>query len=878
MSGKLSIYILSSTHWDREWYQCFQGFRWRLVDLVDDLLKQLNAHPEFPVFTFDGQTIVLEDYLEIAPEKREELADLIKQGRILIGPWYVMPDEYLVSGESLIKNMLIGNRICREFGVEPMKYGYICDIFGHTAQMPQIFGGFGIKGALLGRGTNEADYQAFLNWRSPDGSECITFKLSDMNGYGEFWKRIIKQTTPSTTEAQFNEYLKAMVEHERSRSEIPVVLLMDGNDHNPIHIEDLEHKARLEKLYPEATVKIAPLPEMVKELEQYNEKLQLVEGEINDTARTREPYNHLITNTLSSRYDIKKENDICQELMEKWVCPFIALSRQTKTPIRKSYGEKAYNYLIQNHPHDSICGCSQDQVHRDMHYRFDQVKEIGNEVIQYGLNALTNNTEGDKTLLTIANTLPFPRKETVTVNLYFDENYPVWSEPFGYEDINSFLILDENGNEIEYKINSIVRNKKHIFSGKVFKGDRHTVTFEADLKAGGLTQYEIVPSQGAVRCMTGLQSSETSAENDFIKLSVTPDGTLELFDKRTKETYKNLLSFIDDGEIGDGWFHAAPSNDISVLSAGAPVYISVTENGPAKCTFKIEKHMLIPQSIDRISEMLPGIQRSEKKIELVLTAFVSITKSSSAVNIKLTVDNKAKDHRLRLLMPTGITADRYYASEAFCTVERKVGIDRAREKWREAPQHEKAMTSFAYKRRGNGSGIAFVSGGGLHEIGSFNDNEGSLAVTLLRCIGRAEPAQVTEDGQLIGKWDYRFAFMPLTAKDSDGDITRYRDTLTAGIQYCENKSTDKPVSHSFYSLDGDACFSTLKVAEDGEASIFRLYNAGGKSEKCILRFDREIKKACLVNLEEEEPELLKAEQSISLFIAPHKIVTVKIEY
>ena len=134
MNSKKRIYFYSGTHWDREWYQTFQGFRKRLVDAMDELIDYLETNEDYGIFHMDGQTIVLEDYLEIMPHKRERLAALIKSGRIVIGPWYNMPDEFLVSGESLIKNLRRGMHISRnEWGVEPSSNAYICDIFGHSS-------------------------------------------------------------------------------------------------------------------------------------------------------------------------------------------------------------------------------------------------------------------------------------------------------------------------------------------------------------------------------------------------------------------------------------------------------------------------------------------------------------------------------------------------------------------------------------------------------------------------------------------------------------------------------------------------------------------------------------------------------------------------
>ncbi|MDG0810475.1 glycoside hydrolase family 38 N-terminal domain-containing protein [Cohnella rhizosphaerae] len=146
------VYVVSHTHWDREWYQDFQSFRTRLVYMMDELLDRLREDAAYRHFMLDGQTIMIEDYLQIRPERKEELLKHLREGRLAAGPWYVMPDEFLVSGESLVRNLLTGFRQSRKLGFEPMKSGYVNDIFGHNSQMPQIFQGFGIDNAVLFRG------------------------------------------------------------------------------------------------------------------------------------------------------------------------------------------------------------------------------------------------------------------------------------------------------------------------------------------------------------------------------------------------------------------------------------------------------------------------------------------------------------------------------------------------------------------------------------------------------------------------------------------------------------------------------------------------------------------------------------------------------
>src|ERR1700687_2098257 len=165
--------VVPHTHWDREWYQPFQDFRSRLVRLMDRLLDLLERDTAFAHFHLDGQTIVLEDYLEIRPQNRARLRRLISAGRNAIGPWYVLPDEFLVSGESIVRNLQIGHRIAGEFGGSA-KVGYLPDQFGHIAQMPQILAGFNIDCAAVCCGVGADVTQTLFIWEGLDGTRVFT--------------------------------------------------------------------------------------------------------------------------------------------------------------------------------------------------------------------------------------------------------------------------------------------------------------------------------------------------------------------------------------------------------------------------------------------------------------------------------------------------------------------------------------------------------------------------------------------------------------------------------------------------------------------------------------------------------------------------------
>ena len=144
------VYVVPHTHWDREWYLPFQKFRYKLVKLVDELLRIFDKQ-DFS-FTFDGQTIVLEDYLEIRPENKKKLLQHIREGRISVGPWYLLPDVWLVGQESLIRNLEYSYDLAEDLDIPLMNVGYLPDMFGHSRAIPQIMGDL-------------TDFRALVVWR-----------------------------------------------------------------------------------------------------------------------------------------------------------------------------------------------------------------------------------------------------------------------------------------------------------------------------------------------------------------------------------------------------------------------------------------------------------------------------------------------------------------------------------------------------------------------------------------------------------------------------------------------------------------------------------------------------------------------------------------
>jgi len=220
MSGP-HLVVVPHTHWDREWYRPHEAFLYRLVRLLDRLLDILEGDPEFRHFTLDGQTIAIDDYLAMRPEQLGRIARLVREGRLLVGPWTVLPDEWLVSGEALMRNLRLGLSRAAELG-GAMPIGYVPDQFGHVGQLPQIFAGMGLTAAVVWRGVGaDVPGTPFL-WEAPDGTRILTIYL--VHGYGN------GQHLPREPRA-LAERLAGELRAQEPRSEVPSVLIMAGGDH-----------------------------------------------------------------------------------------------------------------------------------------------------------------------------------------------------------------------------------------------------------------------------------------------------------------------------------------------------------------------------------------------------------------------------------------------------------------------------------------------------------------------------------------------------------------------------------------------------------------------------------------------------------------------
>ena len=383
---KTTVYIVPHTHWDREWYETFETFRGQLVDLWDQLLTLTEADPDFR-FLMDGQTVVIDDYLEIRPEARARLERAVRSGQIQVGPWYTLPDEFLVSGETLIRDLQRGLASADVHGGS-MRAGYLPDSFGHAAQMPQIYRQFGFRYAAVWRGVPLAIDRVAFTWEAPDGSRILTAYMGNSYSQG-----VDLPTEPDALAARIASALQAIAPFRPTAD----VLLMNGNDH-VLPQADLTAAVRVATRRLDGTlIRLARLDDYLARLPEHG--WPRWRGELRSSARA-----NILMGTLSVRAPDKQRYFEATRLLERMAEPIAALTGVDDGTAL----EQAWTLILQNAAHDTACGCGIDAVAEESRRRSSAAIEVAGRIIDRGLPRLAGAGQ-------VWNPSPFPRQGLLEV-------------------------------------------------------------------------------------------------------------------------------------------------------------------------------------------------------------------------------------------------------------------------------------------------------------------------------------------------------------------------------------------------------------------------------------------------------------------------------
>ena len=876
--SKKELHVISHTHWDREWYYTLQQFQVKLVDLIDNLLDILDNDPSFKYFNMDCQTIVLEDYLAVKPQNEAKLKKYIQEGKIIIGPWYQLNDENLVSGESTVRSLLIGHEIAESFG-NTSKCGYLPDQFGNISQMPQIFLGFGIDTTIMGRGFNSAEIHGenksmeFM-WEGADGSQVIASAMA-------FWYNNAQHFPEDTNEAVA--YTEGLCKMMMPRSAVGHLLFMNGVD----HLEPQHNVGQIiDKVNPklEDTVLIHSTLDnyiaiLKKEIEESKIKLRIYE----DQELRYDNGSMVLAGTLTARTYLKQANNACEQMLEKTAEPINAFNMMTGGKYYDDFLKLAWKTLMKNHPHDSICGCSIDQVHREMEVRFEQVDQWASNITQKASAEFAEKIKTDDTSLVVFNTLSWNRTEKITADLYYQLNDAIRGVPLPIDpakDVTAFKIVDTDGCDVpffvkkqELIVNDVVSPVELPLSAKF----RHyVIEFIAnEVPAFGYKTFTVIPQASwpkFKKSLTTKMYEKNAISNDLVSVKL-DEGKIIIKDLVLGKSIKNAGLIEEGGCVGDEYNYRKPINDQIFTSTGCVTNSSIVDHSPVSATLIVEYDMKVPAITENIG-------RSKEMVSCPVKVSYTVNACSPRVDIKVDIDNNAKNHRFRAVFPTDIETDHVYAEMPFDVIKR--GKRRPAE-W---TNHNEGCAEKTFMSVNDDKKGVTIINKGLAEYEVYDDYTTTAAVTLLRgtCVlakgDEVAATFLTPDAQCLGKRSAEIAVYMHEGDYANAKAWEQAHGFNSPMYYTQTDAHDgnMPKINNFIAISDDrAVFSALKKAERKHAVILRLYNPTQENLKDVeIKFFEECSEVNLVNMNEELIEKLKSKDGVvKIDMAQKKIVTLE---
>lgn len=918
-SQQFRLHVVSHTHWDREWYSSFQQTRHKLVRLIDRLLELMERSIEFRYFVLDGQAILLEDYMAIRPENRERLKKLIEVGRIEIGPWYVQPDEFLVSGEALIRNLLIGRRVAEDFG-NTMKAGYLPDSFGHIAQLPQILRGFEIDSFIFTRGLGDQQSRIgteFL-WIAPDGSRVLA--VNQYNGYTNgshlgFEKRSEPHREAPRLDVAMDgirEQLTQLGDLSRVGVDgVRHILINNGHDHEEPQVSLPKILHYLNTALGDASVEHTSFTRFLNNLRRAGLSLPDFSGELRGSKR-----HFLLPGVLSTRVQIKQQNHACENLLEKYAEPLSAMAAHlTDLQNQSGFLHEAWKAILQNQAHDSIGGCAIDEVQRDMMTRFAQARQLGDVVLGGAVSAIVSRVRHRTSpSFVVFNTLPQTRSEVLKTLALIAPDVAA----------RDFCVADAAGKLFPTHVRRVYKIRSwgdyplpasfHDMNQKTFSFDERQARLIADFNTHHLspekndkpwriveleTLVDKIPACGyrtlSLKAAESPELPRTHAvkvagntiENFFLRVRVNSDGTFDVHQKISKRDFKrcNLLEDVED--VGDTYDYSPAKRSGVFTSKNRRGKIRFIEKSPLLATAECSFVMMLPDQFDRKTG-----KRSKRLAKCSVKVLIKVNAIDPWVNVVCEFDNQAKGHRLSASFAAPVSVTSSIAGQAFWAAERPLKIPVGKN-WKQPPPATAPLQDFCAveDRRG---GLAVLTKG-LYEYRAVREGGNTaLKLTLLRAVGwlsrndlstrrgHAGPHLATPDAQCLGVQRFEYAVMPYAGTWRAAGIPHHLQRFQAPVidQQCANGSGGLPEEFSFIRIEPATLhFTGLKKCVYRDTVILRVVNLGTQRAKAKIRCGKPLRHAWKVTLGENRIEEIPVvnDDSLEVDIPGWRILTVELE-
>ncbi|MBR2336550.1 MAG: hypothetical protein IKA61_01200 [Clostridia bacterium] len=824
-----TMYVVSHSHWDREWYLSHAKHNFNLVRTMDKLIEVLENDEGFKSFHLDGQIIVLDDYLAVRPSMRTRVERLITDGKLKVGPFYILQDDYLLSGEANARNVLVGLRETAKYG-KPTMIGYFPDTFGNVGQMPQILRGFGIDNAFMGRGTvisspeklgTGDEYFSEFKWVAPDGSEVITeqFILWYANG----------MELPEDLEG-LKDRLNALDKAMSKCTKTPCLLLMNGCDHQPV-------QANLSKVIENAKqlgydVVHTTFEDFLEKIRPYEGEFAKIKGEIN-----QEESNGFrsLRETASARIYLKQSSYRAGYLLEGVAEPLSMLAEKEGFKYDDEMLHYAWKCLLENYPHDSICGCSVDEVHRKMETRFAETIDTIQSHIDLVGDRLIKKLAKDQKSVLVANLYPKATADYVECRVDFLEGEQIPADPVLVDGKGNryYPVVEDLGEMMEY---SLPEDKFR----QVFKIHRFIYRIYGEFAPLSLTLMTV--ENGEDKAQRALKLGDKSMENSLVRVSFNKNGTFNVLDKQSGKALNDQNSFTEIGDKGNEYEFMPDGKLFDTLSDEAEISV-----------YKVEKDLISYRVINHL------MQQNGEPVEI--ESIVTLHDKQKGVKVSVKLQNTCKDHRIRADFAWSDDFDTHNSSGQYDLTTR---ANKPGPNWT-APHHPQRTFEFVERINSARDGmILSLRGNNLYEIMESN---GHTQITLVRGVGILGDwfDFYTYDSQCLREVTAEYMVEFYTEKDRESAI----DSAYAyhHPRLCAFAGNGRGEEQKGFGLEvsGDVTVTCVKMSQKGE-NVVRMFNP--YNEPKSVKFSKEVTVTDMAEIHDGE----KLSQTV---LTPKKILTVK---
>lgn len=887
---KIKAYVINHGHMDIEWYQPLTTFAEWFKESIEQLYEIVKKDADYKCYTYDGVVFPVLYIIERDSELAQKVKDLINSGKLRLGPFYTQFDEFLPSGENIIKNCLWGDRKCRELGAEPMKAGYLLDNFGHPAQLPQVLCGFDIKSLFFSRGMCEVgDNVKEFAFLAPDGSKVIAQSFSYSTSFKIYENNNSRPGTPN--------YLPYYNEGFRAQEYLTYEYLTDLSkhiDHEGIAKQLIDGVKNNAHFYPSGIVPLfvgadhcPPQDGLAKTLacanqmqdeiefvftdaEQLSRALNNVSGDFDTHSGSLigSVYDRLFLGAMTTRAYLKRMMYDAEHLLFDYARPLAAYNKRFFGKTFETELDEATKFLLINSTHDSIHGSSLDSVHRENEYRFDRASQLCARVIHSTLKNMAqklDSKDGYEEFVVFS-----PRD--------YDGYVSGWLLTYDKET----ELIDSDGNVYE---TAIMPFKEMLFNAKgepyyrpVVGFPGREVMFKASLKAGEVKKfyYRLCEQKKNLPAI----SDGHKIENEFYSLSV-KEGRLTLTDFEAKRTLTDFLRFTEEAEAGDSFDHKEPWLDTASYSSDMFGYtdLKVTDCDTykqlcAKCTMRVPLETV-------------GDLRCESLVDMPILLTFKLWKGIKRIDISIKINNYSKNHRVRAEFSFLNQFDSVNAGEMFCTERFSVARPRAKEWWKEPYTEELPFRDFISINDGE---VGYtIAAKGLYTFQPLNNHK--IAITLFRSIGELMRTNVkgrksccaagvpVEDAQCMHEMVFDLSFFTHSPNESNKETSKKVEAFlyppaVHPVRTGTGVNTGITAFKAYSFIDnGSFVISLFDLSYNREFYLLRFYEINGKSAKAKIDLS-EFSKVYLSDMNENVgKELTTKDCVIELDVSSYEIVT-----